>query len=159
MQAIRASFPLNPIQAQAVQDAYAASRQLPVDWYLPLQLDLLLALRLIPPGEFMVGLQPDQFALKMSWSPVNDEPPEDYLPPHPVQVDTPFYLGRCPVTQAQWRAVMGTSPFYFAGEGELPAENISPLEIDAFCQRLAGQTGRRVRLPSEADWEYACRAG
>ncbi|HYG79145.1 MAG TPA: bifunctional serine/threonine-protein kinase/formylglycine-generating enzyme family protein [Pyrinomonadaceae bacterium] len=77
-------------------------------------------------------------------------------PKHTVTVPT-FYLGKYEVTQAQWRAVMGTEPSGFKG-GDLPAERVSWEDAVEFCQRLSAMTGLEYRLPTEAEWEYACRA-
>lgn len=79
-------------------------------------------------------------------------------PVHPVEIARAFLLGTYPVTQAEWRAVMGANPSEFPGDRR-PVENISWEDTQAFCRSLARRTGRRVRLPTEAEWEYACRAG
>jgi len=71
----------------------------------------------------------------------------------------PFYIGRLEVTQEQWTAVMGRNPSEFQGDGRLPVERVSWEECLAFCTNVSRVAGRRVRLPSEAEWEYACRAG
>ncbi len=78
-----------------------------------------------------------------------------------------FFMGSTPVTQAQWQRVAGLSkvgrslkanPSNFKGD-DLPVEQVSWFEAEEFCLRLSKSTGRRYRLPSEAEWEYACRAG
>jgi formylglycine-generating enzyme required for sulfatase activity len=69
-----------------------------------------------------------------------------------------FYMGKYEVTQAQYQAVMGTNPSSFKG-GDLPVENVSWNDAVEFCKRLSAKTGREYRLPSEAEWEYAARAG
>jgi len=78
-------------------------------------------------------------------------------PPHRVRV-SPFAIGKYPVTQAQWKAVMGENPSRFKGD-DLPVETVSWEDAVEFCERLSHATGRKYRLPSEAEWEYACRAG
>ncbi|RKZ75350.1 MAG: hypothetical protein DRQ57_07740, partial [Gammaproteobacteria bacterium] len=78
-------------------------------------------------------------------------------PPHPVTVQ-PFFMAKYPVTQSQWQAVMGNNPSSFKGENR-PVENISWDDVVKFCQQLSEKTGKEYRLPSEAEWEYACRAG
>jgi len=78
-------------------------------------------------------------------------------PQHQVTVQ-PFYMGKYPVTQAQWEAVMGNKPSHFKGKNR-PVENVSWDDANEFCQRLSKKTGKSYRLPSEAQWEYACRAG
>ncbi|MEO1522529.1 MAG: formylglycine-generating enzyme family protein, partial [Cyanobacteria bacterium J06633_2] len=85
---------------------------------------------------------------------------------HPVKVPA-FFMGKYPVTQMQWRAVstlpqikerLHPSPSMFKGD-DLPIEKISWREAVEFCQRLSLHAGKDYRLPSEAEWEYACRAG
>jgi formylglycine-generating enzyme required for sulfatase activity len=106
-------------------------------------------LKRIQPGAFQMGQADIKGAL-----------------PHRVEITKPFYLGVTEVTQAQWQAVMGANPSHFSG-GELPVEKIGWAEARDFCQRLtdhernAGTLPPRsiYRLPTEAEWEYACRAG
>jgi formylglycine-generating enzyme required for sulfatase activity len=83
---------------------------------------------------------------------------DDERPQHSVSVP-PFFLGRYPVTQEQWKAVMGWIPRYRCKGARRPADRVSWDAAQAFCERLSRMTGRRYRLPSEAKWEYACRAG
>jgi formylglycine-generating enzyme required for sulfatase activity len=78
-------------------------------------------------------------------------------PRHRVTLPT-FFMGRFEVTQAQWRAVMGGDPSAFKGDN-LPVESVSWNDAKDFCARLKQRTGKAYRLPSEAEWEYACRAG
>jgi formylglycine-generating enzyme required for sulfatase activity len=81
-------------------------------------------------------------------------------PPHLVTVSRPFYLGRHEVTQAQWLAVMGSRPASGHGEGlDHPVYNITWNDAQEFTERLSELGQGRFRLPSEAEWEYACRAG
>jgi len=82
---------------------------------------------------------------------------DDEKPLHQVTIK-PFYLGKYPVTQAQWQAVMGNNPSRFKGENR-PVEKVSWYDAVEFCQKLSALTGETYRLPSEAEWEYACRAG
>ncbi|XGV87563.1 MAG: SUMF1/EgtB/PvdO family nonheme iron enzyme [Limnothrix sp. BL-A-16] len=116
---------------------------------------VLLELLPIPAGRFLMG-SPES---EESSSP--DERPQHW-------VDMPaFDMGRFPVTQAQWRAVaawpkvcrdLEPDPAYFKGD-DRPVEQVNWFEAMEFCARLWQRTGRRYRLPSEAEWEYACRAG
>ncbi|MGH6797696.1 MAG: formylglycine-generating enzyme family protein, partial [Roseiarcus sp.] len=89
-------------------------------------------------------------------------------PEHPVTLGS-FFIGAGPIAQAQWAAVVmarpakksfGLDPFpsFFKGDG-LPIESVTWNEADEFCRRLSEVAGRDYRLPSEAEWEYACRAG
>lgn len=80
-------------------------------------------------------------------------------PPHIVTLRS-FAVGQYEVTQGQWLAVMGANPSRFAECGpECPVENINWHDAREFARRLSAKTGRIYRLPSEAEWEYACRAG
>jgi len=78
-------------------------------------------------------------------------------PVHEVTVSG-FYMGRYEVTQAQWKDVMGDKPSTFVGENN-PVENVSWDDVQQFIQKLNEKTGESYRLPTEAEWEYACRAG
>jgi uncharacterized protein (TIGR02996 family) len=77
---------------------------------------------------------------------------------HRVILTKGFYLGIHKVTQAQWQAVMGSNPSRFKG-ADLPVERVSWDDCQEFCERLSRKAGKRFRLPTEAEWEYACRAG
>ncbi len=104
---------------------------------------------LIPVGEFMMG------------SPESKEPigTNREKPAHQVTISQPFYLGKYEVTQAQWRMVMGENPSEFKGD-TLPVENVSWDEIQEFIKKLNKREGKEAcRLPTEAQWEYAARAG
>jgi len=95
-----------------------------------------------------------------------DSGPNDEKPVHEVRITHGYWMGACEVTQAQWRAVMGTDPSEFRGD-ELPVEQVSWYEAAEFCRRLTDrerQAGRLpeghvYRLPTEAEWEYAARGG
>ena len=83
-------------------------------------------------------------------------------PQHRVNLQE-FYLGKYPVTQEQYQAVMSDNPSNFKGflknTSTNPVEGVSWDDAQAFCQKLNDKTGKKYRLPSEAEWEYACRAG
>jgi len=98
----------------------------------------------IPEGEFVMG--------------GNGYPDEQ--PIHRVKVPQ-FAIGKTMVTQAQWKAVMGNNPSYFqdAGTENCPLESVNWDDIQEFITKLNTLTGKKYRLPSEAEWEYACRAG
>ena len=81
-------------------------------------------------------------------------------PVHRVTIANSFAIGKTEVTQAQWRAVMGGEPSYFSGcEDSCPVEQVSWDDVQVFIQKLNAKSGKHYRLPSEAEWEYACRAG
>ena len=81
----------------------------------------------------------------------------DEKPVHYVTLDS-YYIGETEITQAQWRAIMGTNPSYFTGDNR-PVETVSWEEAQAFCKKLSELTGKRYVLPTEAQWEYAARGG
>ncbi|WP_333316947.1 SUMF1/EgtB/PvdO family nonheme iron enzyme [Microcoleus sp. B4-C1] len=99
----------------------------------------------IPAGSFMMG------------SP-SGEGNDNERPQHQVTFAQPFYIGKYPITQKQWQAVMGYNPSDFKG-AKRPVEQVAWNDAVSFCQRLSKKTGKNYRLPSEAEWEYACRAG
>jgi len=101
---------------------------------------------LIPPGRFVMG------------SDYSEKGREEDETPHEVVISRPFYLGMTEVTQAQWFKVMGRRAGGFQGD-DLPVESISWDDAVAFCRKLSALDGRTYRLPTEAEWEYACRAG
>ena len=117
--------------------------------------DVTLDMVAIPEGTFQMG------------SPETEEGHEDNeSPQHQVTVK-PFFLGKYPITQAQWQAVanlpqvnqeLDPDPSRFKG-ADRPVEQVSWYDCVEFCERLSQYTGRDYRLPSEAEWEYACRAG
>jgi formylglycine-generating enzyme required for sulfatase activity len=109
----------------------------------------------IPSGTFLMGSPEDEL-----------DRFDDESPQHPVTLST-FFLGKYPITQAQWRAVarlpqikqeLDPEPSHFKG-ADRPVESVSWWEAVELCDRLSQHTGRQYRLPSEAEWEYACRAG
>jgi formylglycine-generating enzyme required for sulfatase activity len=132
-------------------------------------------LKLIPADEFMMGAAPgDTYGF-----------PEEKLQ-HSVRISRPFYLGIYEVTQAEFRAVVGTNPSYFSSKGggkaavanmntdRFPVENVSWHDAIVYCAKLSEREGLKpcnsasgdlipggtgYRLPTEAEWEYACRAG
>ncbi|MDP1613803.1 MAG: SUMF1/EgtB/PvdO family nonheme iron enzyme [Sulfuritalea sp.] len=84
----------------------------------------------------------------------------DEKPVHTVRIGNGFALGKTEVTQGQWWALMGSNPSGFASCGDAcPVEKVSWDDAQAYVRKLSEKTGKRYRLPSEAEWEYACRAG
>jgi len=108
---------------------------------------------LIPAGEFLMG------------SPDSDPDGQDNeKPQHLVRITRPFYLGLYPVTQAEYERVMGANPSRFTGDPHRPVEMVSWHDAQEFCLKLSAlpeekAAGHVYRLPTEAEWEYACRAG
>jgi formylglycine-generating enzyme required for sulfatase activity len=103
---------------------------------------------LVPAGTFMMGADIDI-----------EEADDNELPRHQVKISKPFYLGVYEVTQGQWEALMGNNPSKFKGNDN-PVEMVSWEEVQAFITRLNQKEGHSLyRLPTEAEWEYAARAG
>lgn len=102
----------------------------------------------IPAGEFLMG--------SLASEPGREA---EELPQHRVRITNPFYMAKFEVTQDEWQAVMGDNPSSLKNDGRLPVENVSWNDCQDFCKKLSKRTGRDVRLPTEAEWEYACRAG
>jgi formylglycine-generating enzyme required for sulfatase activity len=73
--------------------------------------------------------------------------------------DASFAIGKYPITQAQYEAVMGTNPSWFKNNPQNPVENLCWYNARSFCQKLSQITGKTYRLPTQEEWEYACRAG
>ena len=100
----------------------------------------------IPPGEFLMGSK--------------DEPDPREQPVTRVRITKGFYVGKYEVTQDQWQMVMGSNPSGFSGCARCPVERVSWDDVQAFIGRLNSRSGEgRYRLPTEAEWEYAARAG
>ena len=100
----------------------------------------------IPPGEFTMG-SPDSEPGRI----VNETRRH-------VTFEKGFRIGVTEVTQEQWRQIMGTNPAFFKGD-DLPVERVTWDEAVEFCRLLSEKEKKRYRLPTEAEWEYACRAG
>ncbi|MDB9507771.1 SUMF1/EgtB/PvdO family nonheme iron enzyme [Microcystis aeruginosa CS-338/01] len=126
--------------------------------------DITLEMVAIPGGTFLMGTEDEEIeklVKKFNWHGFRSERPQ-----HRVTVSS-FYMGRYPITQSQWKAIaatakididLETNPSKFKGD-ELPVERVNWYDAIEFCARLSKLTGREYRLPSEAEWEYACRAG
>jgi formylglycine-generating enzyme required for sulfatase activity len=102
---------------------------------------------LIPAGSFYMGSPPEEKDRSSGEGPVRR-----------VQITKPLYIGKYEVTQAQYKAVVGSNPSHFSG-ADLPVESVSWQEAMLFCDKLTNSYGSHFRLPTEAEWEYACRAG
>jgi formylglycine-generating enzyme required for sulfatase activity len=101
----------------------------------------------VAPGSFLMG------------SPKGEQARDEHEVRHKVTLTRGFYLGAYPVTREQWQAVMGTTPGRPRRRKNLPVETVSWDDCQAFVQKLRQTEGRPYRLPTEAEWEYACRAG
>jgi formylglycine-generating enzyme required for sulfatase activity len=126
---------------------------------------------LIPPGEFEMGSS-DEFIDSELRSPasvanqINDDAygAASEGPRHKVRITKPYWLAATETTQEQYERVMGKNPSHFRGDARRPVENVSWYDAVEFCRRLSAipqekAAGRRYQLPTEAQWEYAARAG
>lgn len=101
----------------------------------------------IPPGTFMMG------------SPKEEKERDNHETQHKVTLTKAFYMGVYTVTQEEWLAVMGKNPSHCKGEKKLPVETVSWDDCQVFIKKLREKDKKLYRLPSEAEWEYCCRAG
>lgn len=137
--------PFTKSTAEAAQKAWAAHLDRPVEFTNSIGMKF----RLIPPGEYLRGA-PDS----------ETDARREEKPQHKVRITKPFYLSVTPVTQAEYQKVTGTNPSYFKGDTTLPVETVSWDDTQSFIgQMKSKESGRSYRLPTEAEWEYACRAG
>jgi formylglycine-generating enzyme required for sulfatase activity len=101
----------------------------------------------VPGGAFMMG------------APDNDLDAKDNEKPQHLVIVKAFAIGKYPITQAQYEAVMRYNPSKFGGNPNKPVERVTWHDAQRFCEKLSQVIGKKYRLPSEAEWEYACRAG
>jgi formylglycine-generating enzyme required for sulfatase activity len=132
----------NPSSKSATEEKSVEKKELSFDLGDGVQLELVL----IRPGSFTMG---------------DDRGDNDEKPAHKVAISKPFYLGRFEVTQEQWQAVMGANPSRFKG-AKNPVDRVSWEAAQSFIKKLNEKfaaSGMTFDLPTEAQWEYACRAG
>ena len=156
-----------PVLVVTLHQGQATTQVQPIQvWREPLGDQLTLDLVNISGGAFLMGSPPDEVGRDVYATFYPDTVGKDVEAQHGVTV-APFAMGQFPVTQAQWRAVaalpkvnrdLDPDPANFKGDHR-PVEQVSWNEAVEFCDRLAQQTGKPYRLPSEAEWEYACRGG
>lgn len=118
--------------------------------------NVLLEMVLIPAGNFIMGSKKkpvDPFSnIKV------EQPPDNQMPQHEVTLTKTYYMGKYEVTQEQWFEIMGENPSEKKGR-KLPVTNMSWINCQEFIKKLNEKTKSSYRLPTEAEWEYACRAG
>ncbi len=167
--------PLDATIAKAIQARWAKYLKVPLVSTNSIGMKLVL----IPPGEFMMG-SPKELIEEESKAHAGDQWWVDHFPgegpKHRVRISKAFYLGVTEVTQGEYEKVMGSNPSEFSATGKgkdkvggldtkrFPVECVSWDDAVEFCQRLSERSGekaaeRRYGLPTEAQWEYACRAG
>jgi formylglycine-generating enzyme required for sulfatase activity len=167
--------PFDAAKAKEHQEGWAKHLGVPVEITNSIGMKLVL----IPPGEFQMG-SPKELIEEESKAHADDQWYKDRLPgegpQHRVRITKPFYLGMYVVTQEEYQRVMGSNPSEFSATGKgkdkvggqdtrrFPVENVLWDEAVEFCRKLSNLPGEKVagrtyRLPSEAQWEHACRAG
>jgi formylglycine-generating enzyme required for sulfatase activity len=140
--------PFNANKARQLQQAWADYLGIPSETTNSIGMKF----KLIPPGEFLMG-SPDS----------DSDARSDEKPQHLVKITTPFYLSEKEVSQQEYEKVMGSNPSHFKGQDH-PVEQVTWDDSRAFCRTLTANPrevtpGRMYVLPTEAEWEYACRAG
>lgn len=162
-----ANAPFDAATAKTHQQAWAEYLGLPMEREVDLPGGATLTMILIPPGEFLMGSDKEEQekfleeanAANHEWA-IERIPSEG--PRHRVRITRPFYLGKYEVTQAQWQAVTGSNPSEFKDNPTHPVEMASWNDVQGFLTRVneaAPQQGMSFDLPTEAQWEYASRAG
>jgi formylglycine-generating enzyme required for sulfatase activity len=158
--------PFDSAQAKRHQEAWARHLGIPVEMSNSIGMRFVL----IPPGEFDMGSTEAEVA-KLQEEAKASKQPQWYVeslaaaaPKHHVRITKPFYLGMCEVTQAEYQRVVGTNPSSFKGDPTRPVDTVSWNDATAFCRKLGGLPQEQAacagyRVPTEAEWEYACRAG
>ncbi|MFH1730879.1 MAG: SUMF1/EgtB/PvdO family nonheme iron enzyme [Planctomycetota bacterium] len=141
-------WPFSPAEAKQRQRETAAALGLPVTKEIDLGGGVTLEMILIPAGEFVMSSPPGEAGRNSSREGSQ----------HTVRITLPFYMGRYEVTQEQWRRLMTANPSRFKG-AKNPVERISWHDCQEFISRLNELHKSGFRLPTEAEWEYACRAG
>jgi formylglycine-generating enzyme required for sulfatase activity len=162
--------PFTENEAKEAQDAWAKHLGRKVEEEVDLGGGVKLVLLLIPPGMYTMGSPKDEKDRNVYKEIINED--FDAEKQHTVTITKPFYLGKYAVTQEQYEKVVGRNPSWFKADGDgkakvkdldtlqFPVETVSWEDADGFCQKAGKKLvwGKLV-LPSEAQWEYACRAG
>jgi uncharacterized protein (TIGR02996 family) len=144
----RAPFADRPLAEQRLQLLLATGLRLPM----PVKKIMIgdrrtIDLVFVPPGSFLMGSPPDE-----------ERREDDEGPLHPVHISKGFWLGVHPVTRQQWRSVLQSPPPGRFQPDDSPVDGVSYRDAQDFLQALSRLSGRHCRLPTEAEWEYACRA-
>jgi formylglycine-generating enzyme required for sulfatase activity len=140
------AWPFDEAEAKRRQKETAQRLGTDVETALDLGNGVKLELVLIPAGKFMMG------------SPETEKERLEDEVQHEVTLTKPYWIGKYEVTQEAYERVMGNNPSWFVG-GRNPVEMVSWDNAQEFCQKLSRRTRREARLPTEAEWEHACRAG
>ncbi len=156
--------PFNEAKANEHQEAWAKYLGVPIEKEVDLPGGEKITFVLIPPGEFEMGShQHEQSmflnAIRGEW---NAERTPAEIPRHKVQITNPFYLSKQEVTQGEWLSVLKDNPSVYANSKEHPVNQVTWNEAKEFVDAMNSKAeldGLTIRLPTEAEWEYACKAG
>ncbi|NQT14666.1 MAG: formylglycine-generating enzyme family protein, partial [Planctomycetes bacterium] len=153
-------WPFDEKEARRRQLATARALGVKVERKLDLGGGVTMAFVLIPAGEFMMGSPPTTSPKQLQKTYGGEvEWWQREFPQHRVKITKPFWLGKTEVTQAQWEAVMGGNPSKFKPRPRNPVEQVNWNDCQGFLQKVSVKFKKPFRLPTEAEWEYACRAG
>jgi formylglycine-generating enzyme required for sulfatase activity len=153
-------WPFDEAEARRRQKATADALGVKIEEDIDLGGGVKMTFVLIPAGEFFMGSPPTTSPKKLAAAYGGD--PKEYegeFPQHRVKISRPFWLGKFEVTQEQWQALMGNNPSKFVGRPQNPVEAVSWDDCQGFLQKLSAKLKKTFRLPTEGQWEYACRAG
>ena len=146
------AWPFDAAEALRRREEVAEVLGVPKEVALDLGGGVTMKVALIPPGRFLMGSPDEEIGRSSSEGPV-----------HAVTISRPFYIGVTEVTQAQWKAVMSTDVWKGLANVKIDDTYVAPYLswgiAMLFCEAATKKTGRTVRLPTEAEWEYSCRAG
>jgi formylglycine-generating enzyme required for sulfatase activity/serine/threonine protein kinase len=145
--AIQKALAINPANPAAIDVRHKIEPNLPRDISIDLGGGFSMRLILIQPARFLMGSPPDEPGRS-----------DDEGPQHQVTLRRPFYMGSREVTQEEYAAVMGANPSS-AKNLKAPVDLVSWFSAEEFCKKLSEKSGHALRLPTEAEWEFACRAG
>jgi len=166
----RAVAPFDTATAKRRQTAWSEHLNTPVEKSIEIATGVNLEMMLIPPGEFRMGSSAKAIESFSAKAKAEEDRNAAYVssladhegPEHAVVISQPFYLAKLEFTQAQWLAVMGDNPSEFGDRPENPVEMVNFIEVGQLIEKLNTLSSigeARFSLPTEAQWEYACRAG
>ena len=154
-------WPFDEAEAKRRQKATADALGVKVEQDIDLGGGVKMTFVLIPAGEFLMGSPPTTSPEKLEKLYGKDRSffYEDEFPQHRVKISRPFWMAKYEVTQEQWFAVFQTNPSYFKVKAKNPVEQVDWNQARGFAEAFSEKLGKTFRLPAEAEWEYACRAG
>ncbi len=153
-------WPFVAAEAKRRQTDTAKALAVPVEQDIEIAKGVKMTFVLIPAGEFLMGHPQTPSTTELvrayggHWEFLEWERPQ-----HPVRISKPFWLGKFEITQEQWQAVMGNNPSKFKDNPQSPVEQVGWNDCQSFLRKLSAKLNRTFRLPTEAEWECACRAG